>query len=304
MYKIILFLVFFGMGRAHAQELRGRVSVISNRVGSKVNPAVFQTLQSSLNDFVNTRKWSKDNFKASERIDCSFLLNLEATGDADVYKASLTIQSARPIFNSAYLSPMINYLDNGITFKYAQFQQLEFSETRVTGTDPLASNLTATFAYWINIILGFDYDSFAPRGGNEYFRKAQNIVDNAPEGRGISGWKAFDGTRTRYWLTENLLNSRYTLFHDALYEYYRKGMDQMYSSETGARNQILQALNKLYTLDKENSNTMIIPFFFQARSKELTSVFSKAQPSEKTKALDLLQKLDPSNASQYQEQLK
>lgn len=304
MYKFLLIIALFWMPRVQGQELRGRVNVNTSRVSSKVSPAVFKTLESALNDFVNTRKWSSDNFKPSERIDCSFLLNIASSGDDDVYKASLTIQSARPVFNSAYLSPMINYQDNGITFKYAQFQQLEFSDTRVTGSDPLASNLTATFAYWINIILGFDYDSYASRGGNPYFLKAQNIVNNAPEGRGISGWKAFDGTQNRYWLAENLLNSRYTLFHDALYTYYRKGMDQMYQSEIAGRSQILQALNQLYTMDEANSNTMLIPFFFQARSNELISIFSKAQPAEKTKALDLLQKLDPSKASQYKEQLK
>lgn len=303
--KGILFIILLLMGaQVTAQELRGRVTVISNRVGSNVNQKVFQSLQSALNDFVNTRNWTDDSYKTNEKIDCSFLLNVESSGETDVYKASLTIQSARPVFSASYLSPMINYQDNGIVFKYTQFQQLEFSETRVGGTDALASNLTAVFAYWINIILGFDYDSFSPRGGDPYFQKAQNIVNNSPEGRGISGWKAFDGARNRYWLVENLLNSRYTLFHDALYQYYRKGMDQMYKSEIGARNQVMQALNKLNTLDAENANTMIIPFFFQARSKELMGVFSQAGPSEKTQALAVLQKLDVPNATQYAEQLK
>jgi hypothetical protein len=214
MTKYLLFLfVFLYTFNVSAQELRGRVSVISSRVGNNVDKKVFQTLQTALNDFVNSRKWSNDNFTTQEKIDCSFLLNLESTGDPNIYKASLTIQSGRPVFNTSYISPVINYQDNDVLFKYTEFQQLEFSDTRVSGTDPLVSNLTAVMAYWINMVLGFDYDSYSQGGGKPYFQKAQNIVNNAPEGRNINGWKAFDGTRNRYWLAENLSNSRYTNFN-------------------------------------------------------------------------------------------
>jgi hypothetical protein len=221
-----------------------------------------------------------------------------------VYKGSLTIQSGRPVFNTSYISPVINYQDNDVTFKYIDFQQLEFNDNRVSGTDPQVSNLTAVFAYWINIILGFDYDSFSLRGGNVFFQKAQNIVNNAPEGRNISGWKPFDGTRNRYWLTENLLNSKYTIMHDAIYDYYRLGMDKLYEQEATARGNILNVLNMLNTFNVQNSNTMILQFFMQAKTQELVKIFSKANPTDKAKALDLLKKLDISSASQYEEQLK
>lgn len=305
MYRITLFFIaLFFISQAEAQELRARVSVISNRVGNNVDKKAFQNLQNSLNDFVNTRKWSSDNFKTNEKIDCSFLLNLESTGESNVYKASLTIQSARPVFNASYLSPMINYQDNDVVFKYIDFQQLEFNESRVSGTDPLTSNLTAVFAYWINMVLGFDYDSFSPRGGNVYFQKAQSIVNNAPDGRSIIGWKAFDGTRNRYWLVENLLNSRYNIIHDGIYSYYRFGFDKMYNEEVTARMQILNTLNLFNTFNTENPNTMILQFFFQGKSQELIRIFSKATPQEKSKALELLQRLDISSATQYKEQLK
>jgi len=287
-----------------AQELNARVSVLSNRVGNNVDKNTFQTLETALNNFVNNTKWTTDNFNTNEKIDCSFLLNLQSTGDANVYKASLTIQSARPVFNSSYLSPVINYQDNDVTFKYIQFQQLDFNDSRVSGTDALASNLTAVFAYWIDMILGFDYDSFSLKGGNIYFQKAQNIVNNAPDDRSISGWKAFDGTRNRYWLAENLMNSSYSIFHDAQYDYYRLGMDNLYDHEINARTQILNVLSMLNTLNADNPNTMIIQFFFQAKSQELISIFLKADPLDKSKALDFLVRLDVSNATKYQDQLK
>lgn len=301
---LLLILICFSFFFSEAQELRARVSVVTSRVGNSVNKNIFETLKNSLNDFVNNRKWSDDNFKVNERIDCNFLLNIESTDDPDVYRASLTIQSARPVFNSAYLSPMINYKDNDVAFKYVEFQQLTFSETRVSGSDPLAANLTAVLAYWINMILGFDYDSYSPSAGNLYFRKAQNIVNNAPEGRGISGWKAFDGVRNRYWLVENLLNSRYNLFHDVIYNYYRKGMDQLYDYENDGRTAILNSLSMLNTFNKDNANTMILPFYFQGKTDELINVFSQASPREKERAKDFLQQLDVVNSNKYKEGLK
>ncbi|HEY5370946.1 MAG TPA: DUF4835 family protein [Hanamia sp.] len=304
MNKFLLFFLCCFFALFSKAQLRARVTVLSNRVGTTVDKATFQTLQTALNDFVNNRKWSDENFNTNEKIDCSFLLNLEPGGDANVYKASLTIQSGRPVFNSSYISPMINYQDNDVTFKYIQFQQLDFNETRVSGTDALASNLTAVFAYWIDMILGFDFDSFSQKGGNNYFQKAQNIVNNAPEDRSIGGWKAFDGTRNRYWLAENLLDTKYSIFHDAMYDYYRQGLDNLYDQEIKARSQILNVLSMLNTFNVENPNTMILQFFFQAKSQELISIFSKASQDEKSKALNYLTRLDVSSANKYQEQLK
>ncbi len=302
----LFFLVasFLMLNVVKSQELRARINVLSNRVGGNVDKKTFQTLQTALNNFINNRKWGSDNFSTEEKIDCSFLLNLETTNDANVYKASLTIQSARPVFNSSYLSPIINFQDNDIIFKYAEFQQLDFNDNRVAGTDALASNLTAVIAYYINIILGLDYDSFSQRGGNIYFLKAQNIVNNAPDGRNISGWKAFDGTRNRYWLTENLLNSRYSLIHDAYFTFYRMGMDRLYEDEIGARNQILNVLSLLNNFNTDNPNTMILSFFLQGKTQELIKIFSKSSPPEKLKALEYLQRLDISNTSKYKEGLK
>ncbi len=303
--RIILFtfcgLVFHSL---FAQELNARVTVNSSRIGPTVNKNVFQTLQTALNTFLNNRKWTKDVFVLNEKIDCSFFLNLQPTNDVNVYLASLTIQAARPVLNTSYLCPLINFQDEDVNFKYIEFQQLEFNENRVAGTDPLASNLTALFAYYANIIIAFNYDSFSPRGGDTYFLKAQNIVNNAPEARGIAGWKAFDGKRNRYWLVENMMNSRYTIMHDIYYTYYRQAMDKMYEDETSARVEMLNVLNLLSNFNADNQNTMIIQFFFQGKSNELIKIFSKAPQQDKLRASDLLQKLDITNAVRYKDELK
>ncbi len=305
MRKLNLLLIAITIaGSLKAQEFQSRITVVSNRVGNNVNQNVFRTLQTALNNLVNNRKWTSDNFLPNEKIECNFLLNLESTSDINVYNASLTIQAARPVFNSAYLSPIINFQDENITFKYVEFQQLEFNENRVSGSDAQVSNLTAVFAYYVYMILGFDYDSFSTRGGDAFFQKAQNIVNNAPDGRNISGWKAFDGTRNRYWLVENMLNSRYTIMHDVYYNYYRNGMDKLYEDENTARTEVLNVLNLLNNFATDNPNKMISQFFFQGKSTELIKLFSKAPQQDKARASELLQKLDITNATKYKDELK
>jgi hypothetical protein len=231
-------------------------------------------------------------------------LNLQPSGDLNVYNASLTIQAARPVFNTSYLSPIINFKDDNVIFKYVEFQQLEFNDNRVSGSDALVSNLTAIIAYYANMILAFDYASFSLRGGDPYFQKAQNIVNNAPDGRGISGWRAFDGVRNRYWLVENMMNSRYTIMHDVYYNYYRLGMDKLYEDENTARAEVLNVLNLLNNFNTDNPNKMINQFFFQGKAAELIKIFAKGPQQDKARASELLQKMDITNAAKYKDELK
>ncbi|MES1218121.1 MAG: DUF4835 family protein [Bacteroidota bacterium] len=284
---------------SEAQELQARISIITSKISSQVDKKIFQTLQGALSNFLNNRKWSNDNFQANEKIQCSFLLTLVKELGDNTYQATLAIQAARPVYNSSYSSPIINFQDENVTFRYVEFQPVEFNENRVQGTDPIASNLTAVIAYYIYMILGFDYDSFSLRGGDPFFEKAWNIVTNAPEGKDITGWKPFDGIRNRYYLSENLNNNRFALVHDAIYSYYRSGLDIFYENEDEGRNGIMNSLNFLNTVNVENPNSMIMQFFFQGKSNELVKVFSKADPGLRNRVRDILMKLDVTNTAVY-----
>lgn len=286
-----------------AQELQAKVTVLSQRVGSTVDKKIFTTLQSQLTNLLNSRKWTNDNFQPQEKIVCNFLLNIES-GNDNLFKATLTVQAARPVYNASYQSALVNFQDPDVYFKYIEYQPVEFNENRVSGTDPLAANLTAIFAYYVYMILGMDYDSFAPKAGVPYFQKASNIVNNAPESRGISGWKAFDGVRNRYWLAENIMNTRYNVLHDIIYTYYRSGLDKMYENEQQGRLNIIDALSKLQTFNRENPNTMFLQFFIQSKYQELTGIFKKADPGTKSQALDILSQVDVPNISKYKADLK
>jgi len=305
MHKRLMLLICFSCIClfVRAQEIQARLTVNVNKdkVSTQIDRKIFQTLQTGLTNFVNNRKWTADAFQTAEKIQCNFLLNIDDVMGPNVYRATLTIQAARPAYNSTYQCPLINYIDQNFVFRYQEFQPIEFNENRVQGSDALASNLTAVFAYWVYVILGFDYDSFSLRGGDPYFLKAQNIVNYAPEASEISGWKNYESQRNRYWLSDNLNNNRFALFHDAVYSYYRHGMDLLYENEDEGRNGVLNCLNFLSTIDKENPNSMIMQFFFQGRSTELVKVFSKAKKDVKDRALNHLLKLDITNSRIYNE---
>lgn len=297
----LLIVLFSGV---RAQELQANVSVVASRLPSTIDHKIFQTLQSSLYNFINGRKWSNEGFQNSEKIICNFLINISSAGDNNTFQSTLTVQAGRPVYNSSYQSPLINFQDGNFSFRYVEYQPLDFNENRVQGSEPFAANLTAEIAYYVYIILGLDFDSFSLRGGDPYFQKALNIVNNAPDSRDISGWKAFDGIRNRYWLVENLTNSKYTLVHDAYYSYYRTGLDQLYDKEADGRTAVLNALNMLNTVNTENPNTMVLQFFFQSRASEVSKVFVKSPPDEKARALDLLTRLDISNINKYKQDLQ
>lgn len=303
--KLYLYAVLFFLGISlHAQELQGKVTVLAQQVGSTIDKSVFTTLQNQLTSFISNRKWTNNVFQPQEKIRCNFLLTIQSIGENNIYKASLAIQAARPVYNSSYQSALINYQDVDVTFKYIQFQQLEFNESRVQGTDALTANLTAIFAYYVYMILGFDFDSFSPKGGEEFFSKAQNIVNNAPESKDITGWKSFDGVRNRYWLAENLMNSRYNDIHDIIYSYYREGLDNMYQDNQSARSNIMDALSSLQDFNQQNPNTMVEQFFVQGKSQEYIGIFKKGDPQERSQAAQVLSVLDVSNAGTYKQELK
>lgn len=301
--KVLLVVLLLGCTSVimYGQELQARVTVIANKVGPQVDRRIFNTLQTQLTNFLNNRKWTNDVFQQSEKIQCSFLVTIEQDAGNNVYKGKLTVQAARPIYNTTYDAPLINFLDENFIFKYLEFQPVEFNENRVGGNDPMVANITAVFAFYVNMILGLDYNSFSLRGGDNYFQKAWNIVNNAPESGEIAGWKSTDGQRNRYWLAQNFNNNRYALIHDALYAYYRTGLDIFYENEEAGRSGIINCLTFLNTINTENPNSMMIPFFFQGKGNELAKIFSKANPDQKARARELLNKLDLTNAAAYKD---
>lgn len=303
-FVYIFFIGLFLSASLPAQELAATISIQSSKVDNQVDAKLFPQLQSQLKDFINQRKWSTDVFATEEKIDCNFFITIESVISPGVFDAKLSIVSNRPIYNAAYTSSLLNMQDANFTFKYQLAQPIEFNENRVQGSDPFQANLTATLAYYIYIILGLDYDSFSAKGGVPYFEKALNIVNNAPEGAGIAGWKSYDGQRNRYIFIDNFTKSGADKIHDIIYSYYRNGLDAMSEKPEIARGALLNALMSFQEIHEASSNSMAVPILMQGKYAEIVGIFNSADKALRKQLLTTLSLIDIANINKYKEKLE
>ena len=301
---ILMFIVCLWSAHLHAQELAATVNVQTNKIENQIDTKIFTQFQKQLKDFINQRKWTSDAFAIEEKIDCSFYITIESIASPGVYEAKLSVVANRPVYNASYTTPLLNMQDANFTFKYQLAQPMEFNENRVQGADPLEANLTAVIAYYINIIIGLDYDSFAPKAGLPYFNKALNIVYNAPEGSGITGWKSYDGQRNRYIFVDNLTKSGFDKLHELIYSYNREGLDQMADKSEIARAAILNALMGMQELNETNVNSMVVPILMQGKFTEIVGIFGTADKAMKKQLLNTLSSIDIANINRYKEKLE
>ena len=295
---VILF-CFCTFQHLKGQEIASVVSLQTNKVDNQVDPKIFTQLQSQLKDFINQRKWTSDIFTQEEKVDCNFFITIESVVAPGVYNAKLSIVANRPVYRANYTTPLLNMQDANFTFKYQLGQPIEFNENNVARTDALEANLTATLAYYVYIILGLDYDSFSKNGGAPYFSKALNVVYNAPDGSGISGWKSYDGQRNRFVFIDNLTKSGFDKLHEISFNYYRKGVDQLAEKPEQAKVAILNALMSLQELNEDNVNSMAISIFMQGRVTELIGLFSDADRTTKKQLMTTLSAIDITNINKY-----
>ena len=290
----ILSFVFFG-SQLFAQEINCAVTINAEKV-TQTDPKIFKTLETAIFEFMNTRKWTDDVFLPEERIECQILISITEELSSDRFRAQTSIVSRRPIYGSDYNSTLFNFQDKDFEFIYSEYQPLEYNENQYT------NNLTAMLAYYAYIIIGLDYDSFALKGGDKYFLKAQTIVNQASNSD-FKGWKSYDGTRNRYWYINNLMDAKFSGVRDVFYQYHRQGLDNMYNDQIKPVSTITKALQTLDNVNRTQPNSMVMQLFFSAKSDELLGIYSKAPPAEKAKGISYLIRLDPVNADSYQELL-
>ncbi len=299
----ILLAMFVGLLSlsVQAQELNCKVKVMHDKI-TNTDPEVFRTMERAITEFMNTRKWTNDVFLPEERIDCNILINLTGKhgGSDDAYTATINIQASRPVFNTSYTSPLVNFIDRDFVFRYSQFNPLQFDENRVSGANPLEANLTAVLAYYAYLVIALDYSSFSQNGGMPYFKKVQHIVNNAPEeGKSIPGWQAFDGRTNRYWLIDQIMSPRFAAFHTFWYIMHREGMDMMLSKPEEARQAILNGVSILQQLNQENPGSILLQFFFNAKTDEFLRILAQLPKEERLPFVTMLSQTDVANAARY-----
>ena len=281
-----------------AQELQAKITINHAQI-SGTEKSVFDNLQQTLEQFVNDRQWTHLQFQKNERIVCNF--NLQVTKydkDQGIFTCKATIQANRPVYNSAYTSTLYNNVDENFTFKFAEFDQLEFNEEQID------NQLTALFAYYAYLLIGLDLDSFSPKGGEDVLQRCMNLTNNA-QNLDYPGWKAFDNDRNRFAIINDYLDGSMEPFRQLQYDYYRKGLDEMANNVERGRTEITTALETGLKKAKENRPLSMLPQIWTDYKKdELANIYKgKGTQKEKEAVFEILTSINPSQ-NKYWDQIK
>jgi hypothetical protein len=291
MRRILLFFIFLSSITISSQELNCQVTVNFDQVSGS-NRQVFTTLETAISEFVNQKKWTDKTVKSQERINCA--INIIITKrDNNLFEGSIQIQSTRPVYGTSYETPVLNIRDNDFNFKYNEFDQFIYNPTRFD------SNLISTIVFYTYIILGVDADSFALNGGETYLKEAENVTLQAQQS-GLAAWSNQVGVQNRFQMIDNLLSPGLNQFRSVIYNYHRKGLDEL----TGDAKIAKQSLeNSIITLDRLFNKVIgnpLLRLFFDAKADEIVNLYSDGPNTRsKQRLIAVLQKISPNNSSKW-----
>lgn len=295
--RLILIALFVCSIGLKAQELNCTVTINSEQVQGS-NKEMFNTLKQSIEELVNTSRWTNMTFQEKERIECSMLLVVKSVQDG-IVNCEFTCQSRRPVFGTSYYTPTMNFKDNNFVFSYQEYDRLDYQQSMFT------TNLTALLAYYCYLIIGHDMDSFAKLGGTPYFQVCENIVTAAQsaslDNTEAAGWKAFESNRNRYALINNLMDEAFKKYRIYYYDYHRHGLDEMVNNVANGRARIAKEIKVLKEAYNARPATYVINTFLDAKSDELVNIFKKGTSEEKKMVYELLMDIDPTRQSTYDE---
>ena len=291
MSKLFSFIAILICMNIHSQELNCIVKINSQSLTNSNQP-VFKTLETSLNDFVNKTRWTNKKFKQNEKIDCTIFITVSSYG-SDQFVATLQVGSSRPIFNSSYASPVLNFNDKDFNFKYVEFENLIFNP------NSFDSNLVSVIAYYAYIIIGLDADTYELNSGKEYYEQAQGIVNGAQQSN-YRGWSQNDGgNQNRFFLVNDLMSGTYDPIKSVLYDYHINGLDLMSENAAKGKEGVKQAVLNLEKMYAIRPNAFLTRIFFDAKSDEILSVFSGGPQIKITDLVDNLNRISPLNSSKW-----
>jgi hypothetical protein len=291
MKYIVVVVFFFTTLFTHSQELNCKVSVVHRQIQGS-NTAIFQTLENALNEFVNNRKWTNDEFSQKERIDCNLLINLSKMENNEFFSGSITIQARRPVYNSTYNSLLINYIDRNFSFRYIEFDPIIFNE------NSFDSNLASVIGYYVYLILGLDYDSYSPMGGQPFFQVAEQIVNNA-QNASESGWKPMESRNNRYWLIEQLLHDDFKPVRMFYYTFHRLGLDAMAEKPAATGPEIVKMLKTLEPSFEKQPSAILFQILSDTKYEEFVNIFKPQDPGIRSDVGQILKKIDPQHIQEY-----
>lgn len=293
--RILILLTFMVLGVAYAQEFRCAVSINYQKLMNTTqayettDKALFDNMKQALEDFINNRRWTNLELEQHEKLDCSLNIVLTERSSQTDFKGQLSVQLRRPVFNSSYSTAMFNYLEGAqdFPFTYNESQALDFD------VNTFYNNLTSTVGYYLYILMGIYFDSYAPSGGEPFYDMARTIAQTASN---VKGWDGQSSQKSRYWFMENHTNSAYDGIHQAYYLYHRLGLDMMTRDQQQARQNIIGALQSLQQVGKVKPNILAVYQFVDVKITEIVSIFTPAPQEEKQQVYDIIKDVSPIHA--------
>ena len=292
MRKTILVLyILFSITNGLSQELNATVSVNYQQVANG-NPQLFKNLETQVKEFLNTTKWTTKEFTDVEKIECNFFINISSYGSNN-FEATLQVQSSRPVYNSTLSTPVLNINDKNFTFRFIEFENLIYDQ------NSFSSNLVSVLAFYSNLIIGLDQDSFSELGGTEYFQIASNIV-NVAQTSGFKGWNQSEGNNNnRNFLISDILSNTFSPFRISLYQYHRLGLDLMSEDVKKGKEGVIKGINVLAEIQKVRPNALLTRTFFDAKTDEIVSIFTGGPKVDVLPLIETLNRISPLNSQKW-----
>ncbi len=275
--------------QVQAQELNAKLTINTQKV-SITNQDIISSLQKELMRLLNEQKWTDATFARGERIDCTFAITISEMPADNRFNAEIQVASRRPVYNSSYISPLLNLKDSKLSFEYTYGESLNFSANRID------NNLVAVIAYYVYIVIGLDFDSFSLNGGKPYFTKAMEIV-NLAQGLNSAGWESFSNDLNRYTLANAMIEESSKDFHTMWYKYHRLGLDEMAANVTRGRVNMVSTVEDLNKLYQARPNSPLLIVYAETKLDELIKTASKASTEEKQELKKTLRKIFPTKGS-------
>lgn len=294
MNKILIsFVVILLSWNMSAQELNCKVVVSAEQIVES-NAQLFKTMETSISEFMNQTKWTSKTYAQNEKIECSVLLTLTAKQGNDGFTGSIQVQSSRPVYNSIYQTPVLNYKDDDLTFSYIEFQSLQFD------VNSYQSDLISTLSYFAYLIIGLDADTFALNGGEEYYLNCQKIVDQVDNPNSKKAWKSNTNKFNRYHFVNKLLSPSFKTYRTSLYNYHLNGLDKMSENTKLAKESVKQSLLDLNSVSQIVMGTQIIRTFMDAKSDEIVDIFTGGDTMDTKDLVSALNKMAPTLATKWE----
>ncbi|HMS64351.1 MAG TPA: DUF4835 family protein [Ignavibacteria bacterium] len=276
---------------AQQQDLNVTVTIDVSQLSADAAEKLVN-FKSKVEEYMNKAKYSDEKIPP---INVQMQFSFTGVNNSTLtYDAKLFIASQREVFNpfnsaDKKYTVAFRFLDERCEFIYNE--NIPFIKN-----DLRFDSFLSLLDYYAYLIVGYDEDSYNPKGGNKYFQKAADICNKVV--LIIKGWTETGGGSkpSRQQLVQELLNVRFDNYRYGYFEYNYLGLDSMAIKKRDAQNNVLDALEVISAIKKSEIKSFNIDIFFDAKAAEIAELFIDYGD---VSVYDKLGKFDPAHLSVY-----